>query len=170
MACIEHCPTNAIEIVEDKAKIDSAKCIGCGECIIVCPEKAVLIQWNKSVPDFIKGLVEYAKGSLFNKKDRAFFINFITDVTPLCDCLPYNDAPIVRNIGILASRDPVAIDKASVDLVNKERALENSCLTVNKEIGEDKFKGLHPKVDWEIHFEHAEKIGFFSSNYELVMI
>jgi len=89
-------------------------------------------------------------GVLKGKEDRALFVNFITDVSPACDCPPFNDAPIVRNIGVVASTDPVAIDQASVDLVNRERALPDSCLKKNRLPGKDKFKGLYPDIDWPI--------------------
>jgi uncharacterized Fe-S center protein len=58
-------------------------------------------------------MVEYAYGVLKGKRDKYLFINFINNVSPGCDCLPYNDAPIVRDIGVVASTDPVAIDQAS---------------------------------------------------------
>ena len=70
----------------------------------------------------------------------------------------------------MASVDPVAIDQASVDLVNRQKALEGTCLAANKNFGEDKFRGLYPKVDWTIQLEYAEKIGLGSREYELVTI
>jgi uncharacterized protein len=76
----------------------------------------------------------------------------------------------VKNIGVAASLDPVAIDKASVDLVNAEPALAGTRLQVNTEPGGDKFKGLYPKVDWPIQLEYAEKIGLGSRAYELVRL
>ncbi len=170
LKCLKKCPADAIEIVDNKAKINKERCIGCAECIVVCPEGAIRIQWDKNIPDFLKGLVEYAKASLFNKKDKVFFVNFISNVSPLCDCLSFNDTPIVRDIGILASKNPVAIDKASIDLVNKESVLKDSVLFKDGEDIKDKFKTLHPKVDWQIHFDYAKEINFFSSEYELVHI
>jgi uncharacterized protein len=76
----------------------------------------------------------------------------------------------VKNIGIAASLDPVAIDQASVDLINAEPALAGTRLQVNTEPGGDKFKGLYPKVDWPIQLEYAEKIGLGSRAYELVTL
>jgi len=168
--CVEHCPVKAIALVADKANINDEKCIGCGECVIVCPNEAVKIQWNESVPLFMEKMVEYTFGVLKGKKGRALFVNFITDVSPSCDCAPFNDAPIVRDIGVVASTDPVAIDQASADLVNQERALPGSCLKENTNAGEDKFKGLYPKVDWEIQLEYAEKIKLGTRDYVLEKI
>ncbi|MCK5096657.1 MAG: DUF362 domain-containing protein, partial [Desulfobacteraceae bacterium] len=123
LECINHCPVDAIELIEEKAHIDSKKCIGCGECIVRCSSDAVQIRWNQNIPIFLEKMVEYTEGVLKGKKNKSFYINIVADITPKCDCLPFNDYPIVRDIGILASKDPVAIDQASVDLVNNEEAL-----------------------------------------------
>ncbi len=168
--CAAHCSQKAISLAEKKATINPEKCIGCGECIIVCEKEAVQIQWNQSVPVFLERMVEYAKGVLASKKEKSLFINFINHVSPGCDCLPYNDAPIVRDIGVVASADPVAIDQACVDLVNSEPALHNTCLTTNTGPGEDKFKGVYPNVEWEHQLEYAEKLGLGSRNYQLIPI
>lgn len=166
--CVPHCPREAISIdEEDKAVIDSEKCIGCGECILICPQEAIQIRWNQTIPIFLENIAEYAYGAVQGKTGKCLFVNFITNVSPACDCLDHNDTPIVRDIGILASTDPVAIDQASVDLVNNETALPGTSLTTNMMSGEDKFKGLHPNVDWEIQLAHAEKLGMGNRSYEL---
>ena len=168
--CISHCSQQAISLVKEKAFIDQKRCIGCGECIIICPNGAIQIQWNQDIPVFMENMVEYTMGVLQNKKGKALFLNFITDVSPACDCIAHNDAPIVRDIGIVASKDPVAIDQASVDLVNIEQALPGSCLKTNIKSGEDKFRGIYPEVDWKIQLEYAEKTGLGTRDYELVAI
>ena len=81
--------------------------------------------------------------------------------------MPLNDAPIVRDIGVVASTDPVAIDQASVDLINKEPALPDTCLENNREAGGDKFRGIYPNVDWSIQLDYAESIGLGTRNYDL---
>lgn len=168
--CASNCPADAITLEDEKASINPDLCIGCGECIIRCPTGAVNIKWNQTIPVFLEKMMEYTMGVLKGKEKKALFINFITDISPACDCLPYNDAPIVRDIGILASLDPVAIDQASVDLVNGEQAFDNTCLTHNKAPGEDKFKGLYPDVSWEIQLDYAETLGLGTRAYELVKI
>jgi uncharacterized Fe-S center protein len=168
--CLAHCSQQAISMVDDKAAIDAERCIGCGECILICPNEAIEVQWNQSIPVFLENMVEYTLGVLKNKADRCLFINFITDVSPACDCYPANDAPIVKNVGVVAATDPVAIDQASVDLVNAEAALAGTRLTTNTGPGEDKFKGIYPKVDWEIQLDYAEKLGLGSRTYELVRL
>ncbi len=168
--CIDHCSQSAISLVDEKAVIDPEKCIGCGECIIICPNEAPQVQWNQSIPVFMEKLVEYTIGVLKDKEDKKLFVNFITDVSPACDCCPYNDAPVVGDIGILASTDPVAIDQASVDLVNRQTALSDTCLKKNTGPGEDKFKGIYPKVDWEIQLDYAQSLGLGSRQYKLEKI
>jgi len=168
--CILHCSQQAISLVEKAASIDSEKCIGCGECILICANEAVQIQWNQSIPVFLERMVEYAYGVLKGKTDKALFINFINAVSPACDCYPFNDAPIVRDIGIVASTDPVAIDQASIDMVNNEVALPHTCLKSNTNAGDDKFKGIYPHVDWQLQLDYAEQIGLGSKKYELKSI
>ena len=168
--CVKVCPTKAIRLKSNESIQVVDHCIGCGECIIICPNNAVQVQSNKSIPLFQENMIEYTFGVLKNKKNKALFLNFITDVSPACDCYPYNDAPIVRDIGVVAAKDPIAIDQASVDLVNREQALPNSCLETNIKPGEDKFKGVYPKVDWTIQLNYAESIGLGSRKYELVTI
>ncbi len=168
--CVSHCAQGALSLVDEKAVIDPDKCIGCGECILVCPNEAIQVNWNQSVPLFLEKMVEYTEGVLKNKQGKTLCINVINNVSPACDCPPFNDAPIVRDIGFLASTDPVAIDRASIDLVNAEKALEGSCLKVNTAPGEDKFRGVYPKIDWTTQFDYAEQLGLGNNEYELIKI
>ena len=168
--CVYHCAHEAISLKNDKAKIDQKKCVGCGECILICPNSAINVQWNADVPLFQKKMAEYTLAVLKGKKGKAFFLNFLTDITPACDCYSHSDAPIVPDIGIVASKDPVAIDQASVDLVNKQVGTSGSCLIKGAGPGDDKFRSVYPKVDWTIQLDHAEKIGIGSRKYKIVSI
>ena len=185
--CVAHCAQSALALVErvpaattakssrtakrgrkrKKAVIDDKRCIGCGECILICPNAAIDIAWNQSIPIFLENMVEYTFGVLKGKANKALFLNFITDVSPACDCYSHNDAPIVRDIGVMASRDPVAIDQASVDLVNLEPALADCCLKTNRQAGKDKFSGLYPNVDWKIQLEYAQQLGLGRREYRI---
>jgi uncharacterized Fe-S center protein len=168
--CMEHCAQHAISLSEDKATIDPQICVGCGECILICPNGAIDIQWNLDIPTFQKKMVEYTFAVLKTKQGKALFLNFLTNISPACDCYGHSDAPIVPDIGIVASKDPVAIEQASVDLVNSQMAAGGSCLKRQRGPGDDKFRGIYPKVDWEIQLDHAEKIGLGSRQYELITI
>jgi hypothetical protein len=168
--CVDHCSQQALSLEDDRAVLDSEKCIGCGECILICPNSAIEIKWDQNIPDFLESMVEYTEGVLKGKKNQSLFINFITNVSPACDCYGHNDAPIVRDIGITASTDIVAIDQASADLVNAEYALPGSCLETNLEPHEDKFKGIYPKVNWPIQLDYAEKLGLGTRKYYLEKI
>jgi len=168
--CIKACAHDAIAIIEGKAKLDATLCTGCSRCITVCPTKAVQIQWNEAADLVMKKMAEFAKGAVAGKEKKTLFLNFITQVSPACDCYGHADAPIVNDIGICASTDPVALDQACADLVNNAVGNQNTALESGHEPGEDKFRGVHPDIDWEVQLEHAEKIGVGTREYELVKI
>ena len=115
-------------------------------------------------------MVEYAYGVVHKKKRKALYLNFITQVSPACDCYGFSDTPIVNDIGILSSEDPVAIDQASVDLVNREPGNRLSKLPGHWDPGGDKFRALYPEVDWNIQLSYAEEIGLGTRAYELITI
>jgi uncharacterized Fe-S center protein len=165
--CVAHCPGDAIFLENKKAYINKDRCIGCAECIVRCPTESINVNWNQSGPAFLEKMMEYTLGVLKNKTNKALFINFITDIAPKCDCLPYSESPICSDVGVVVSTDPVAIDQASADLVNTQRGLPDSILTCNLNPGEDKFKGLYPNVDWEHQLDYAEKIGLGTREYTL---
>ena len=168
--CVAHCSQGALLIKDEKASIDAKKCIGCGECILVCPNGAIDVRWNADIPLFQKKMAEYTVAVLKGKRKKSLFFNYLIDISPACDCYGNSDAPIVNDIGVVASRDPVAIDQASVDLVNQQEGAAGSCLKDCTSRGDDKFRGVYPKVDWNIQLEHAEKIGLGSRKYELISI
>lgn len=163
-------PESGVESKRMIAFIDPNKCIGCGECILTCPTGAVQIQWNETIPIFQKKIVEYAYGAIQKKKGKVLYLNFLTQITPACDCNAFSDAPIVNDVGILSSEDPVAIDQASADLVNHEEGNRSSKLPKGWEMGEDKFRALYPEVDWSIQLAYGEEIGLGTRNYELIRI
>jgi uncharacterized Fe-S center protein len=177
--CLSWCAQEAISmrpllsIVETKhsvAFIDSKKCVGCGECILTCVSGAIQVQLNESIPMFQKKMVEYACGAIQKKKGKTLYLNFLTQISPACDCYGYSDTPIVNDIGILSSEDPVAIDQASVDLVNGQEGNRSSKLPGSWKPGEDKFQALYPKADWKIQLVYAEEIGMGTREYELIKI
>ncbi len=178
-ACLTWCAQEAISMrplpskVETKqsvAFIDPKKCVGCGECILTCSSGAIHVQLNESIPIFQKKMVEYAYGVIQKKKRKVLYLNFLTQISPACDCYGYSDTPIVNDIGILSSEDPVAIDQASVDLVNGQEGIRSSKLSGAWKPGEDKFKAIYPQVDWSIQLAYGEEIGLGTREYELIKI
>lgn len=168
--CIVYCPVNAINWKESKAFIEQKICIGCGGCIVICPVNAIQPQWNESVPAVQEKMAEHALGAIKGKAGRVIFVNFVLSVTPHCDCYGHSDKSIVPDVGILASDDPVAIDRASVDLVNAQQGIRGTALSSGWDKGGDKFKGVYPEIDWTHQFTHAESIGLGTTDYKLIKL
>jgi len=181
--CEDQCAHGAIALVErppdvprskDKVKklvsIDQYLCVGCARCIHACPQGALGINFEMDLPRFMEGVVEYTVGTLKGKEKRSLFVNFLTQISPACDCYPFADAPIVPDIGILASRDPVAIDQASVDLLQTQPILESSCLKDVANAHVDKIKAVYPKIEWQHQLQYAEQLGLGSRAYDLVKL
>ncbi len=166
--CVKWCPESAIDM-PNKAIIDQDRCIGCGECLIQCPTKAINVRWDASSQNMQEKMVEYTYGIMKDKKDKMFFYNFVLDITPDCDCVPWSGMSIVPDIGILASTDPIAIDQASADLVNQQRANPGSKIEKAVNPGDDKIHEVHD-IDWELQLKYGEEIGLGSRKYELVDI
>ncbi|MBI2355537.1 MAG: DUF362 domain-containing protein [Deltaproteobacteria bacterium] len=169
-ACLMACAHDAIAFIGKRAIIDPLRCVGCSRCITICPVKGINIQWNEAAELIMRKMAEHARGAVTGKEHRAVYLNFITQVSPACDCYGHADAPIVNDIGICASIDPVAIDQACADLVNSARGNEGSALQTGHEPGGDKFRGVYPEIPWEVQLEHGERIGLGSRRYELIKI
>lgn len=154
--------------------IDQNKCVGCGRCLAVCPKNVISANFSDSIAMLNYKMAEYA---LAVCKDRpCFHISLICDVSPNCDCHSENDIPIIPNVGMLASFDPVALDQACVDLVNKQPVIKESILDKNMEAhghedhNHDHFHMTHPDTDWQTCLEHAQEIGLGTREYELLKI
>lgn len=169
--CLSWCPAEAITLVrlrrsKKRAKIDSKKCLGCGECVVTCRYGAIAINWEENPAAVQEKIAEHVLGVLKNKGKKVGFFNFLLNVASDCDCWTWNDLAIVPDIGILASRDPVAIDQASLDLVNQTQGIEGSLLS-NPNV-KNKFADLHPSVDPTVQLAYAEKLGLGTRKYNLV--
>ncbi|VVB71930.1 Ketoisovalerate oxidoreductase subunit VorD [uncultured archaeon] len=168
--CAESCPRSAITVEKKIRAVHYEVCTGCGKCLRVCPTHTLDFNWFVEVAPFMERLVEYALGAISGKEGRVGFYNILLNITPDCDCVPWSDASLVPDIGILASRDPVAIDKASYDLVNLQMGLANSLLRKNHEPGMDKFLGVWENTLGNIQIEYGDEIGLGSKEYRLVEI
>ena len=168
--CLSACAHDAISMIEGKARIDEEACTGCGRCITACEQQAIQIQWNEQSDLVMKKMVDYARGAIDGKDGKLLFINFVTQVSPACDCYGHSDAPIVPDIGILASTDPVALDQACADLVNQATGLPDTVMASGHEPGCDKFRSVYPEINWQTTLEQAEKMGLGSRKYDLTKL
>jgi len=170
-SCRRWCAFGAIAMPEGgPAVIDPERCSGCGACLPTCPAGAIRISWDQGSRDMQERMVEYAYGAISPKGGRAVFLNFLMNISPLCDCYPFADAPLVPDVGILAATDPVALDQASADLVNLQPGHPLSAHAAELGPGADKFRAAAPAVDWEVQLDHAERIGLGTRAYELVTL
>ncbi|MFH1228057.1 MAG: DUF362 domain-containing protein [Planctomycetota bacterium] len=152
--CIVHCPAKAISLKNKKASADRNKCYGCGECYAVCPNGAVKVEkWHAASGMVQSGIARYCSAILKDRK--ACFINFATNVTKNCDCLGEPETPVAKDTGILASTDPVAIDLASIELINRQA-------------GKDVFIEAWPSIDYNIQFNESKMLGVGMTEYEMV--
>ena len=166
--CQKICAHSAITIADKKASIDHDKCVGCGRCIGICPVDAVKPAEDESNDILNCKIAEYSLAVL---KDRPHFhISLVMDVSPCCDCHAENDAPIVPDVGMFASFDPVALDIACADAVNKQPVIADSRLGEQPHVHHDHFKDNHPETNWMSCIDHAVKLGIGSKEYELVEI
>lgn len=168
--CIEVCAQSAISISNKIAVIHHDMCVGCGRCIGVCPFDAIAATMDEAADILNQKIVEYSAAVLKGKQN--FHVSIIADVSPFCDCHMENDIPIIPNVGMLASFDPVALDKACVDLAQKQPMIVGSRLYINSNgiKPDDIFKCTHPDTRWQSTFEHSEKIGLGSPQYELINV
>ena len=171
--CPRECGSDAISYVGKKARIDPEKCVGCGRCIGACAFDAIEND-NWDAPQQLgRKMAEYTAAVLGGRP--GFHITLITDVSPNCDCHGENDAPILPDIGMLASFDPVALDQACVDLCQKAEPIRNSQLGDNMARADfhdhgDVWHNSNPDVSWAETLEHAEALGVGTREYELVMM
>jgi len=168
--CAGVCPVNAIEISNGKSVFTTEICIGCGMCISHCPEHAVQLDWETEISEFTERMTEYAYGAWKAHQGSIGFINFLLNITPECDCASYSEPVIAQDIGILASTDPVAIDKASLDLVNEVAGLNKASSNPRNGVNHDKFKLIHPDTEGAIQLHYGEQIGLGSQSYELIRL
>ena len=169
--CAKECGSDAISYETGKAVINEDLCKGCGRCIGACAFDAIANINDNANEVLCCKIAEYAQAVCHGRP--TFHINVARDISPNCDCHAENDAPILPNIGMFASFDPVAIDQACADAALKADPIANSQLGDNlRKPGwnwnRDNFLDSNPNVRWKETLEHGEKIGLGSREYELV--
>lgn len=173
--CMKECANGGLVFDEENhvMTINEASCVGCGRCLGACNFDAIRFAENQAISVLNAKMAEYTKAVV---KDRdAFHLSLVVDVSPYCDCHAENDAPILPNIGMFASFDPVALDQACADACLKAKPIRNSVLGDNLAREDfvdhhDHFKNTTPESEWETQLIHGEKIGLGSRNYELITI
>lgn len=170
-SCTKICAHGAAVVGENrKATIDQDKCVGCGRCLGNCPVDAIIAANDESNDILNCKIAEYTKAVVNGRP--CFHISLVVDVSPNCDCHGENDAPVVQDVGMFASFDPIALDQACADAVNALPPLPNSALTDPKDACEedDHFHHIHPDTNWEVALKHGEKLGLGTRNYQLIKI
>ena len=172
--CATQCAHGAITFGEDrKASIDWDKCVGCGRCIAVCNTDAIRPGNDAAMEELGCRMAEYAKAVVDGRPQ--FHISLVIDVSPYCDCHGENDLPIVPDVGMFASFDPVALDQACADACGKQPPIPGSHL--DEQMHREGFCDKHdhfinsmPDTDWRVCLAHCEKIGIGTRSYELVEV
>ena len=172
--CVEVCASRALRVGSgDRIELNPELCVGCGACLHTCREKCLAVDWQTDITAFVERMMEYAAAvvqAMHNHHRDAptcIHLSFATQVTPQCDCTGYSDKPICPDIGILVSKDPVALDQACLDLVNAAHPLHPSHLPADIRAGEDKFRAMHPDVPKDYGLDYAEKLGLGTRDYLL---
>jgi hypothetical protein len=182
--CIPACPQKAILMKDEKARITPERCVDCGFCVDYCPQKAItsgrfpdIKEQEERIGETAAGIVKYFEG-------KCAFINLAIDIVPLCDCDPFVGVPIVPDLGVFSSKDPVAVDRACVDMVNNSPGIPGSMAEAAgvMERGVDKFNAVarlrwkatpgatHVAPDWRVMLDAAERAGAGTQKYELIRV
>ena len=171
--CLAQCANNGLyfDVETRKMKVNTDNCVGCGRCLGACNFDAISFE-NEQAPELLnRRMAEYAKAVVWGRPH--FHISLVLDISPNCDCHAENDAPILPNIGMFASADPLALDQACVDACLAATPMPGSQLYDHMHSPDfhdhhDHFKNSTPESEWRSCIEHAEKIGLGSREYELI--
>lgn len=171
--CLKECANQGLvfDVQSGKMSVDKSHCVGCGRCLGACNFDAIQFDNDNAVADLNCRMAEYTKAVVSGRPQ--FHISLIVDVSPYCDCHGENDAPILPDIGMLCSTDPVAIDQACADLCLAATPFEDSLIGDHLHQSgfcdrHDHFINSQPDSEWKSCLEHAEKIGLGSRRYELI--
>lgn len=173
--CLRECANDGLvyDEVNKKMTINADNCVGCGRCIGACNFDAIDFAHNAAVAELNCRMAEYAKAVVDGRPN--FHISLVVDVSPTCDCHSGNDAPMLPDVGMFASTDPLAIDQACVDACLKQEPLPNTLLTEQMAKEDfcdhhDHFENVTPNAEYKTCLAHAAKIGLGNREYELITV
>ena len=173
--CMRECANDGLVFDAEKRKmhVDKEHCVGCGRCVGACNFDAIDFEDPNSNQMLNYRIAEYAKAVVDGRPQ--FHISMVMDISPNCDCHEENDAPILPDVGMFASFDPLALDQACVDACLKCEPLPNSQLGEHLrdphfEDHHDHFTNSTPESEWQSCLSHAEKIGLGTRAYELIKL
>jgi uncharacterized Fe-S center protein len=153
--CTTYCPAGALKLVGRRLKLNRKLCVGCGECYAACRHGAISFDWSSSGRQFQEKMAEHALGAVAEHHDRVWYLNYVCDITRQCDCWSEHNPVRYGNVAILASRDPVAADRASCDIAEEV-------------LGKDVFREMWPELDASAQMQHGERIGLGTQTYKLL--
>ena len=165
--CQRECANGGLELdaASKKMTVNQENCVGCGRCLGACNFDAIAFS-NDAANELLNcRMAEYAKAVVDGRP--SFHINMLQDVSPYCDCHPENDIPIIPDVGMFASFDPVALDQACADAANRQEPMRGS-LIQGADHRHDRFASAHPDTDWADTLAHCEEIGIGTRAYEIV--
>ncbi len=173
--CLKECANDGLVWDEEtkKMSIDQEKCVGCGRCIGSCNFNAIWFAFDAALTELNCRMAEYTKAVVDGRPN--FHISIIRDVSPTCDCHTGNDAPILPNVGMFASFDPLALDQACVDACLEQEPLPGTQLTemmAHEDFHDhhDHFDNANPNTEYKTLLAHGKKIGLGNTEYELVVV
>ncbi len=162
--CIESCPTDAIKLVNETVEREVSECISCGTCLFRCPLHCWV--WPAGSKEKLQVYMAHVASAVLSEyKGRIGFVNFVQDVVPHCDCAAPSGQPVVQDVGIVFSFDPVAVDKASLDLVDRAPIIPGSTSVTPPDL-----LGKMHQTDSLVQLVTAEKLGIGTLKYEMVTI
>lgn len=150
LKCLNYCAYQAIKKNNKRLKIEDGLCTGCAGCVAICPERAIRFSWDRASSDIQEGIARYTANLIETK--NVFYLNFLTNISPNCDCFHTNEPMISPDIGILVSFDPVALDQAAFDLVKGP------------------IEHLYPEIDPQKQLFYGEKFNVGERKYEIKTI
>ena len=173
--CARECANNGLIFNAETKKmtVNYDGCVGCGRCLGACAFDAIDFACDTAAVDLNRKMAEYAKAVVDGRP--CFHVSLVIEISPNCDCHSENDSPILPNVGMFASFDPIALDRACVDACLKQTPLPNTQLTDNMSKPDfcdkhDHFTNSTPESNWQTCLEHGEKIGLGTNSYELIIV